>query len=83
MHKSNQEVYNAFHTKLKTGGLTTRLRQYIQDCCLFSNEPIDWYYVRSQTKSIKETDQVCSDLIKYLNLTIEKNGEDYIPNMEV
>ena len=61
---------------------TDRLREYIQASCI-SKEAIDWYYVRSQTKSIKETDQVCSDLIKYLNLTIEKNGEDYIPNMEV
>lgn len=71
MHPKNQVVYNNLHS---------RLQKYIQDCCLFDKEPVDWYYIRSQCKSLKETNQVCADLIKYLNLTVQKNGEDFRPD---
>ena len=61
---------------------TDRLYHYIQDGCCLDGSPVDWYYVRSQTNSAKDADHICADLIKYLKLTVEKNGENYIPNIE-
>jgi hypothetical protein len=57
---------------------SARLQLYIQ-VCIMVNEPIDWYYVRSQCKNVQETDRLCADYISKLNLTVEKNGEDYTP----
>lgn len=56
-----------------------KLQQYIQDACLF-DQPIDWYFVMLCVNDANKADKICCELINRLNLTVEKNGEEYRPN---